>query len=171
MLAALVAPLGAGARSEIAVAPRLYPPCLARDVAGLPWTHRAYGRDIPGVAIRNLSLATCSIWGFPKIRVYDIDDSTIATTLAKKTLFDKNPNIVYAIEPAQAAFFAFYGHAGNGPFDRSCALYNRIAVFLASDPNHGIDVTMNAGTCGKRFTVSQIFTVAELRSRLDPNSR
>jgi hypothetical protein len=161
--ALVVSMLGPARAAEIPVDANRYLRCRADQLGALPWTHRAYGHDIPGIALRNMSLSICRIWGIPSVTVYDSDGKPVKVTFTRKVLFDKQPDIVYAIAPSQAVFFAFYGQAGNGPFDRSCALYNQLGITPAS-ADAPIPLTMNAGTCGHHFTISQVFPVAELSS-------
>ena len=69
----------------------------------------------------------------------------------------------YTIIPGAAAFFALYGHAPSGEFDRSCMGITQLDIFLPND-RLPIDVTLSTGTCGGRMSYSQMFPVSELAS-------
>jgi hypothetical protein len=140
--------------------PADYPPCTAASLAGFPWTHPAFGKQIPGIALRNMSLAICRIAGFPELRAY------ASTGRPAKIVFERKPFIdtrvyAYSVTPGAAVFFAFYGTAPRGEFDRSCIGITQLDVTLPGD-HQAIDVTLSTGTCGGRMSYSQIFPVSEL---------
>ncbi len=158
--AALVAlPLGADA-GQLQQAPTAYPLCTAESLAGLPWTHPAFGKQLPGIALRNLSLSICRVAGFPTLRAYTSSGRIAPITFVRKPFIDTH-TFAYSVTPGSAVFFALYGQAPKGEFDRSCVGVTQVDVTLPAD-NRPIDVIISSGTCGGRMYYSQMFPVSEL---------
>ncbi len=150
----------AGSASELAQPPTSYPLCTAASLAGFPWTHPAFGKQLPGIALRNMTLSTCRVVGFPELRAYDMAGKRVPIRFERRPFIDTK-EYAYRVTPGAAVFFALYGHPPHGEFDRDCVGITQIDVVLAAD-THAIDVTMSSGTCGGRMSYSQIFPVAEL---------
>lgn len=155
----MLAAAGAQA-SQLEQAPSYYPLCTADQVAGFPWTHVAYGKSIPGIALRNMSLSICRVAGYPDLRAY------LSTGARAPVRFEREPFIdkriyAYSVIPGAAVFFALYGHRPSGEFDRSCVGITQLDIFLPND-RRPIDVTLSTGTCGGRMSYSQMFPVTEL---------
>jgi hypothetical protein len=81
------------------------PACTGLELAPEPWTHREYGHDIPGVALRNTSLRTCRVAGFPAVRFYLTTGKLARVKVVQKYLLD-NRTYTYVIVPGNSAFFA-----------------------------------------------------------------
>ncbi len=146
--------------AELEQSPSHYPPCTGETLAGFPWTHQAFGKSIPGIALRNVTLAPCRVAGFPQIRAYETTGQLALLHIEQKMFIDTTI-YAYTVTPGSAVFFALYGQAPRGQFDRSCVGIGQIDVLLPGD-RQPIDVTVASGTCGGRLTESQIFPVAEL---------
>jgi hypothetical protein len=149
-----------GSGAELQQPPTSYPLCTAQTLAGFPWTHPAFGKSIPGIALRNMSLATCRVAGFPSLRAY------VASGRPAPVRFERQPFIdtrlyAYSVTPGSAVFFTLYGHPPSGEFDRNCVGISQVDVLLPGE-DRPIDVTMSTGTCGGRMSYSQIFPVSEL---------
>jgi hypothetical protein len=129
-------------------------------LAGFPWTHPAFGKSIPGIALRNMTLSTCRVAGFPEIRAYE-PSGRLANIAVKRSFFLDSKLYAYAVTPGAAVFFALYGNPPRGEFDRDCVGIGQIDVRLPGS-DRPIDVTLATGTCGRRLTVSQFFPAAEL---------
>jgi hypothetical protein len=157
LLSACAAP---GAAAQLQQVPADYPPCTAAVLAGFPWTHPAFGKQLPGIALRNMSLAICRVAGFPALRAYTSSGKLAPIVFVRKPFIDTQ-TYAYSVTPGSAVFFAFYGNAPSGEFDRSCVGITQVNVVIEGqhDP---IDVTMSSGTCGGRMYYSQIFPVSEL---------
>jgi hypothetical protein len=156
----LLGAAAASGASQLQQPPTSYPLCTAAALAGFPWTHPAFGKSIPGIALRNMSLSTCRVAGYPELRAY------LATGRVAPIRFERQPFIdkriyAYSVTPGAAVFFTFYGRAPSGEFDRSCVGITQLDVVLPGDP-HAIDVTISTGTCGGRMSYSQMFPVSEL---------
>ncbi len=144
---------------ELAQPPTYYPPCTAASLAGFPWIHRAFGHAIPGIALRNISLHSCRVAGFPAVRAYQAD-GTRANLQVQHQMFIDTKIFAYTVTPGSAVFFALYGQAPHGEFDRSCVGISQFDVLVGD--RRPIDVVVASGTCGGRLTLSQMFPVAEL---------
>jgi hypothetical protein len=140
--------------------PADYPPCAPAALAGFPWTHTAFGRDVPGIALRNMSLTICRVAGFPTLRAYTLSGHLAPIVFERKPFIDTRI-YAYSITPGSAVFFAFYGNAPRGEFDRSCVGITQVDVVLPGQ-HDAIDVTMSSGTCGGRMFYSQVFPISEL---------
>jgi len=140
--------------------PTSYPLCTADQLAGFPWTHPAFGKQIPGVALRNMSLAICRIAGYPTLHAYQSSGEAAPIRFERKPFIDKRI-YAYSVVPGAAVFFAFYGHPPKGEFDRNCVGITQLDVLLP-DGGRSIDVTLSTGTCGGRMSYSQMFPVEEL---------
>jgi hypothetical protein len=136
------------------------PACTGLELAPEPWTHREYGRDIPGVALRNTSLRTCRVAGFPAVRFYLTTGKLARVKVVQKYLLD-NRTYTYVIVPGNSAFFAMYGQPPNGEFDRSCQGFSQADIKLPANARW-IQLDLNSGTCGGIMTVSQIFPIDDL---------
>jgi hypothetical protein len=148
------------AGAQLQQAPTSYPLCTADQLAGFPWTHPAYGKQIPGIALRNMSLSICRIAGYPALRAYAATGRPAPIRFARAPFIDKRV-YAYSVIPGAAMFFALYGRAPHGEFDRSCVGITQVDVFLP-DERRPIDVTLSTGTCGGTMSYSQIFPVSEL---------
>ncbi len=146
--------------SELQQPPADYPLCTAASLAGFPWTHPAFGKQLPGVALRNMTLATCRIAGYPTLRAYGSAGKALALRFERRPFIDDTV-YAYSVTPGSAVFFALYGQPPKGEFDRSCVAIAQLDVTLPGD-DRSIDVTLSTGTCGGRMSYSQIFPVAEL---------
>jgi hypothetical protein len=155
----LAAPAPGGA-AQLEQPPTHYPLCTAAVLAGFPWTHPAFGKSIPGIALRNMSLATCRVAGYPELRAYLSSGRTAPVRFERRPFIDKRI-YAYSVTPGSAVFFALYGHPPKGEFDRSCMGITQFDVFVTGD-RAAIDVTDSAGTCGGRMSYSQMFPVSEL---------
>jgi len=149
-----------GAATQLQGPPTSYPLCTAAALAGFPWTHPAFGKSIPGIALRNMSLSTCRVAGYPSLRAYVASGRVAPIRLERRPFIDKRM-YAYSVIPGAAVFFAFYGHAPSGEFDRSCVGITQVDVFVPGD-REAIDVTISTGTCGGSMSYSQMFPVAEL---------
>jgi hypothetical protein len=156
---AVGAPSGAG---QLEQPPTFYPPCTAGALAGFPWTHPAFGKSIPGIALRNMSLSTCRVAGYAELRAYTSTGAPAPVRFERRPFIDKRI-YAYSVRPGSAVFFAFYGQAPKGEFDRSCVGITQVDVLLPGD-RHPIDVTLSTGTCGGRMSYSQMFPASELSS-------
>jgi hypothetical protein len=150
----------AGDAGQLEQPPTSYPLCTADAVAGFPWTHPAFGKSIPGIAVRNMSLSTCRVAGYPTVRAYTSTGAVAPVRFERQPFIDKRI-YAYSVNPGAAVFFAMYGHPPKGEFDRSCVGINQIDVFLPGE-RQAIDVTISTGTCGGRMSYSQMFPVSEL---------
>jgi hypothetical protein len=148
------------AAAQLQGAPASYPLCTADQLAGFPWTHPAFGKQLPGIALRNMSLEICRVAGYPTLRAYESSGEP-APIRFERTPFIDQRIYAYSVVPGAAVFFALYGHPPRGEFDRSCLGITQLDVLLPNDP-HAIDVTLSSGTCGGRLSYSQLFPVAEL---------
>jgi hypothetical protein len=157
LVLAVAAPAGA---AQLQQPPTSYPLCTAAELAGFPWTHPAFGKDIPGIALRNMSLAACRVAGYPELRAYVSSGQVAAIRFERAPFIDKQI-YAYSVLPGAAVFFAFYGHPPSGEFDRSCVGITQLDVFVPGD-RRAIDVTLSTGTCGGRMSYSQMFPVSEL---------
>lgn len=146
--------------SELQQPPTSYPLCTGIQLAGFPWTHKAFGRAIPGIGLRNMSLSICRVAGFPRVRVYE-STGRLARIRIERHMFADTKIYAYTVTPGSAVFFAFYGNPPRGEFDRSCIGISQIDILLPDDA-HPIDVTLASGTCGDHMTVSQMFAAGEL---------
>jgi len=149
-----------GGSSELQQPPTSYPLCTAASLAGFPWTHPAFGKHIPGIALRNMSLETCRVAGYPELRAYTLSGQPAKIRFERAPFIDTRV-YAYSVTPGSALFFALYGHPPRGEFDRNCVGIVQLDVFLPQD-QHPIDVTISSGTCGGRMSYSQIFPVSEL---------
>jgi hypothetical protein len=140
--------------------PTGYPLCTAATLAGFPWTHPAFGKSIPGIALRNMSLRTCRVAGYPKLRAYTPSGRPAAVRFERQPFIDTRI-YAYSVTPGSAVFFALYGHPPSGDFDRSCVGIAQVDVVLPGDLR-AIDVTISTGTCGGRMFYSQMFPASEL---------
>jgi hypothetical protein len=152
--------VGWGSASELQQQPTSYPLCTAASLAGFPWTHPAYGKEIPGIALRNMSLATCRVAGYPELRAFAATGERIDVRFVRVPFIDKQL-FAYSVTPGNAVFFALYGRPPRNEFDRTCVGIGQIDVTLPGD-DRSIDVTMSTGTCGGQLSYSQIFPVSEL---------
>lgn len=152
--------------SELAQAPVSYPLCAANALAGFPWTHPAFGKRLPGIALRNMTLSTCRIIGFPRIEAFSDDGRHLSLQIDRRMFADTKP-FAYSVTPGSAVFFALYGNPPRGEFDQTCVGIARYDVRILHDPNP-IKITIATGTCGGRLTVSQIFPVGELTHERRP---
>ncbi len=129
-------------------------------LAGFPWTHAAFGKAIPGIALRNMSLSICRVAGYPELRAYTSTGRPAPVRFVRRPFIDTRV-YAYTVTPGSAVFFAFYGQAPSGEFDRSCVGIAQVDVILPGERD-AIDVTMSTGTCGGRMSYSQLFPVSEL---------
>ncbi len=157
----LLAAAAPGSAAQLQQPPTSYPLCTAAALAGFPWTHAAFGKSIPGIALRNMSLAICRVAGYPELRAY-VPSGRPAPIRFERTPFIDKRIYAYSVLPGSAVFFALYGHPPKGEFDRSCVGIMQLDVFMPGD-RHAIDVTVSTGTCGGRMSYSQIFPVSELQ--------
>jgi len=157
---ALCAVPGTAVGAQLQQPPPSYPLCTAEQLAGFPWTHPAYGKQLPGIALRNMSLEICRVAGYPTLRAYESSGERAPIRFERTPFIDKRI-YAYSVLPGAAVFFALYGHPPKGEFDRSCTGLMQLDVFLPNDPR-AIDVTLSTGTCGGRMSYSQMFPVAEL---------
>jgi hypothetical protein len=146
--------------AQLQQAPTSYPLCTADQLAGFPWTHPAFGKQIPGIALRNMSLAICRVAGYPTLRAYELSGKPAPIRFEPTPFIDKRI-YAYSVIPGTAVFFAFYGHPPKNEFDRSCVGITQLDVLLPNG-RRSIDVTLSTGTCGGRMSYSQMFPVAEL---------
>jgi hypothetical protein len=156
----MLATAAPGAASQLQGPPTSYPLCTAGVLAGFPWTHPAFGKSIPGVALRNMSLATCRVAGYPQLRAYVASGRPAPIRFERQPFIDKRL-YAYSVTPGAAVFFAFYGHPPSGEFDRSCVGITQLDVIVPGG-REAIDVTLSSGTCGGRMSYSQMFPVSEL---------
>jgi hypothetical protein len=115
---------------------------------------------IPGIALRNMSLATCRVAGFPTLHAYAPSGQPLAIRFERRPFID-TVLYAYSVTPGAAVFFALYGDPPRGEFDRDCVGIDQIDVTLPG-ADHAIGVTMSTGTCGRHMSYSQIFPVSEL---------
>ncbi len=148
------------AAAELQQPPTSYPLCTATELAGFPWMHVAYGKAIPGIALRNMSLSICRAVGFPELRAYTESGKQAAIRFERRPFLDTKL-FAYTVTPGSAVFFAFYGEPPSGEFDRNCVGITQLDIVLTGD-RRAIDVTISSGTCGGRMFYSQIFPVSEL---------
>jgi len=148
------------AAAQLQQPPTSYPLCTADSLAGFPWTHHAFGHAIPGIALRNMTLSTCRVAGYPEVRAYEASGRPAAVDFVRTPFLDRYI-YAYTVVPGAAVFFAFYGQAPKGEFDRNCVGITQVDVTLPDD-TRAIDITMSTGTCGGRMSVSQMFPVSEL---------
>jgi hypothetical protein len=146
--------------SQLQQAPGYYPLCTSDQLAGFPWTHAAYGKSIPGIALRNMSLSICRVVGYPELRAY-LSTGQLAPIQFERAPFIDKHIYAYSVIPGAAVFFAFYGHPPSGEFDRSCMGITQLDIVLPND-RRPVDVTLSTGTCGGRMSYSQMFPVSEL---------
>lgn len=158
VLAALCA--APGRAGQLQQPPTSYPLCTSSDLAAFPWTHPAYGKQIPGIALRNMSLSICRVAGFPKVRAYVSTGQLAPIRFVRKPFIDTRI-YAYSVTPGSAVFFALYGNAPHGEYDRSCVGINQLDIVLPQD-NRAIDVAISTGTCGGTINYSQMFPVSEL---------
>lgn len=149
-----------GAAAELQQPPTSYPLCTAASLAGFPWTHPAFGKSIPGIALRNMSLQTCRVAGYPELRAYGEGGGPAAIRFERRPFIDTQL-YAYAVTPGAAVFFTLYGRRPRGDFDRSCVGITQVDVMLPND-RHAIGVTVSTGTCGGSMQYSQMFPVGEL---------
>ena len=157
---ALFAAAAPAAAAQLEQPPTSYPLCTAAELAGFPWTHPAFGKSIPGIALRNMSLSTCRVAGYPELRAYASTGRVAPIRFERKPFIDKRI-YAYSVTPGAAVFFALYGHPPSGEFDRNCIGITQLDVRLPADRT-AIDVTVSTGTCGGRMSYSQMFPVSEL---------
>jgi hypothetical protein len=149
-----------GSAAELQQPPTSYPLCTAASLAGFPWTHRAFGKSIPGIGLRNITLETCRVAGYPQVRAYTTSGQLADIRFERQPFIDTKI-YAYSVTPGAAVFFALYGHPPRGEFDRSCLGIGQVDVTLPQ-ATRPIDITMSTGTCGGRMSYSQIFPVGEL---------
>ncbi len=154
------ATLRGAAASQLQQPPTSYPLCTANSLAGFPWTHPAFGHAVPGIALRNMSLETCRVAGYPELRAYVASGARAPIEFVRAPFLDTRI-YAYTVVPGAAVFFALYGHPPRGEFDRSCVGITQVDVTLPDD-TRAIDVTMSTGTCGGRMSYSQLFPASEL---------
>ena len=150
-----------GAASELQQLPTSYPLCTAASLAGFPWLHRAFGRSLPGIALRNMSLSTCRVAGYPALRAFQTSGQPAHLEFMRTPFIDQRI-YAYSVTPGAAVFFTLYGHPPHGEFDRSCVGIGQLDIVLPGDV-HAIDVVVSTGTCGGRMSFSQFFPVGELQ--------
>ncbi len=141
--------------------PASYPLCTSDDLAAFPWTHPAYGKQIPGIALRNMSLSICRVAGFPQLRAYESTGRLARIRFVRKPFIDTRI-YAYSVTPGSAVFFALYGNAPHGEYDRNCVGITQLDIVLPDDLR-AIDVTISTGTCGGTINYSQMFPVSELQ--------
>jgi hypothetical protein len=158
----LVALSVASARpAELQLPPADYPLCKANSLAGFPWIHPAFGKKIPGIALRNMTLETCRVAGFPRLRAYGDAGQILPIDFVRVPFIDTRI-YAYSVRPGAAVFFTMYGKAPRNEFDRTCTSIAQVDVRVPQDDTP-IDVTISTGTCGGRISYSQMFPVSELR--------
>ncbi|MFN2461034.1 MAG: DUF4232 domain-containing protein [Candidatus Velthaea sp.] len=139
----------------------MYPRCTAAQLAAFPFSHRTYGHVLPGIGLRNISLATCSVAGFPSVAAYDARGRRARLSVDRAPFLDTQP-VTYAVAPSRAVFFALYGRPPKHRGDFSdCRQFQQIAVGVP-DAGTPIRLPFSLATCGGRIAVSQIFPVNEL---------
>ncbi len=148
------------AAGQLQQPPTSYPLCTSASLAGFPWTHPAFGKQIPGIALRNMTLSTCHVAGYPRLRAYTASGRLAPIRFERRPFIDTRI-YAYSVTPGSAVFFAFYGNPPSGEFDRSCVGITQVDLTLPDDRGP-IDVTISTGTCGGTINYSQIFPVAEL---------
>ncbi len=107
-----------------------------------------------------MTLSACRVAGFPTVRAYEAT-GRLAPVRIERHMFADTKIYAYTVTPGSAVFFALYGNAPKGEYDRSCVGISQIDVVLPRD-SRAIDVTIATGTCGGRMTISQMFPVSEL---------
>ncbi len=108
-----------------------------------------------------MTLATCRIAGYPRLRAYGDSGRQLPLVFVRAPFIDTHV-YAYSVRPGAAVFFAMYGKAPRNEFDRSCVGIAQVDVRVPHDDTP-IEVTMSTGTCGGRISYSQIFPVSELR--------
>ena len=133
-----------------------YPACRAKDLAAQPYVYRLQG-VLRGLALRNASKRTCSLVGYPTLRIVDDGGNVVQIDYEQRNVYNTVANAFALLGPHQRTFFGLTSASRDSAANAAdCATYRRLRIIPPGDLQ-SLSTRVTLTVCERTVTVSPFY--------------